>query len=70
MRLHRERHIAEYEDAEVRSTVALERTSFGEREGLAWMLRRHGEVPADVVDRIVEGILHLTGEPVQVRNDG
>ena len=67
VRLLRDGHAAEYEDADIRTTVALERTTFGEREGTAWMLRRDGALPAYILDRIVDGILHLTGEPVQVR---
>jgi len=67
VRLRRDRHVAEYEDADVRSTVPLERTRIDECEG--WMLRRDGRLPPNVVDRVVEGLLHLTGEPVQVRND-
>jgi hypothetical protein len=69
VRLRRDDHVVEYEDADVRTTVALERTSVGEAEGTAWMLRRDGQLPAGVLDRIVDGILHLTGEPVQVRQD-
>jgi hypothetical protein len=69
VRLKREAQVAEYEDVDVRTTVALERTSFGESEGTAWMIRRDGHIPADVLSRIVEGLLHLTGEPVQVRPD-
>lgn len=69
VRLRRDLRVAEYEDADVRSTVALARASIGEDEGTAWMIRRDGQLPADVVARIVGGILHLTGEPVQVRND-
>jgi hypothetical protein len=67
VRLLRDGHVAEYEDADTRTTVALERTNVGECEGTAWMLRRDGRLPADILDRIVDGILHLTGEPVQVR---
>jgi hypothetical protein len=66
----RDRDLAVYEDSDVRATVALERTNVGEYEGSAWMLRRDGQLSADVLDRIVGGILHLTGEPVQVRQDG
>ena len=69
VRLRRDDHVVEYEDGDVRTTLALARTTVGEAEGSAWMLRRDAQLPAGVLDRIVDGILHLTGEPVQVRPD-
>ena len=69
VRLLRDRRVIEYEDADIRTAVPLERTNIGADEGTAWMLRRDDRLRGEIFDRIVAGILHLTGEPVQVRQD-